>query len=170
MMPQPNSRPSLTQGDPRRTIPARNPATRYERKWMHAIEPVIRSQIAMDEFHRQGLKAFRQRGMPETIRRIVEQVATKRRVSVMLMASDSRMRIAVEARSEAMYAIKQAKPHLSSPQIAKWFARDHTSVLHALASHAAKVGLPNLAGYNIERVRRRNARIAAEMRAAKQQS
>jgi hypothetical protein len=168
MMPQPKPRPSLP--EPHRTVPAHIPATRYERKWMHAIEPVVRTQTAMEEFHRQGLKAFRQRGMPESIRRIVEQIATRRRVSVMLMASDSRMRIAVEARAEAMYAIKKAKPHLSSPLIAKWFARDHTSVLHALASHAAKSGLPNLAGYDIERVRARNAKIAAEMRAAKLQS
>lgn len=139
--------------EPRRTVPVRIPATRYERKWMHMIEPLCRTQAAMDDFNRRGLKVFRQRGMPEAFREIVKQVATSRRVAVMLLASKSRMRIAVEARMEAMYLIKERNPKTSSPQMAKWFDRDHTSVLHCIASHQERYNLPKLVGYDLLRHR-----------------
>ena len=146
--------------EPQRTVPLRVPATRYERKWMSLIEPMCRTQAAMDDFNRRGLHMLRERGMPETFRGIVKRVSTRRRVAIMLIASASRMRIAVEARNEAMYLIKESHPKVSSPQIGKWFGRDHTSVLHGIASHQERHNLPKLVGYDLGK-HRENYRRAA---------
>jgi glucuronate isomerase len=135
-----------------------------KRKPRVVLDRVQRAQLAFDEFNRQGMKIFRQRGTPQHFREIIRKVAEEHNIPVTLIASKSRARKAVMARNAAMYAIKEKRPMLSSPQIARWFDRDHTSVLHGLASYASKAGLPNLVGYDIERVRRRNARIAAERR------
>jgi hypothetical protein len=129
-----------------------------------AIDPALRAQIAFDEFNRMGLKILRERGMPQVHRELVRQVAARRNVTVMLIAGSSQKVVAVRARNEAMYLIKQSRPMLSAPLLAKWFDRDHTSVLHGLANHAHRAGLPNLTGFDIDRVRRRNARLAAELR------
>lgn len=129
------------------------------------ISCIERAQMALDEFNLQGLKTFRMRGMPQTARDIVKKVAEERSVSIMLLASSSRMQKAVQARNEAMYLIKASKPHLSMSHFAKWFARNHTSAMHGIASHADKHNLPELVGYDFQRVRQRNARISERRRA-----
>jgi hypothetical protein len=142
-------------------------APKHERKRCPIIDRAVRAQLAFDEFNREGLRIFRERGTPQHFREIIKRVAEERKVSVTLIASKSHARKVVWARNAAMYAIKQARPMLSSPRLGKWFDRDHTSVLHGLASHAHREGAPNLVGFDIERVRRRNARISARLRDAK---
>ncbi len=152
------------QDKPARSVPLRVPTTRYERKWWRDIEPATRTRKDLEEFNRHGLKVFRDRGMPEEVRKIVKDVADRHRVTVMLLASDSRMRIAVRSRNEAIYLSKQSRPKLSMPNLGRWFNRDHTSCLHSIASHQDLRNLPKLVGYDIKRVRERNAEISAKAR------
>jgi hypothetical protein len=122
------------------------------------------AKAAYDELNQAGLRTFRQRGLPEVFREIVNRVATERKVPVMLIAGNSRTRSAVWARNEVMYLIKAARPGLSMGQFAKWFDRDHTSAMHGIASHADRTGLPQLVGYDLDRVRTRNAENSARIR------
>lgn len=55
----------------------------------------------------------------------------------------------VDARMAAIYEVKAMKPALSSTLLGKWFGIDHTTVLHALASHAYKTGLPQMTKYKM---------------------
>jgi hypothetical protein len=106
--------------------------------------------------------------MPEAIREIVKQVAKDRGINIQMIAGDSRIRVAVEARNEAMYLIKARNPKkTSSSQIARWFARDHTSCMHGIASHQDSHNLPKLVGYDLDRVRERNRMISARMRSTR---
>lgn len=147
---------------PRRTVPIRKPVTRHERKWAKTFDPATRTQMAMEEFNRSGLDLFNERGMPRAYREIVHRVANEHRVNVMLIAGASRMRVAVLPRNEAMYLIKACDPKkISTPMLGRWFAKDHTAVLHSIASHQERNDLPKLVGYDIARVRERNAEVLA---------
>ena len=150
--------------DAKRIVPLRK--SFLARKRPVSISQALSAQQVMENMNRVGVKTFRSRFMPQALLNIVKDVAQKRGVGLMLLAIDSRKRATVAARNEAMYLIQQARPNLTPIHIARWFSRDRTSVLHGLASHAEKNGLPQLVGYNFERVRARNARIAAERRAA----
>lgn len=123
------------------------------------------AKAAYDELNLLGLRTFRQRGLPEVFREIVKRIAMQRQVPAMLIAGNSRMRVAVWARNEAMYLIKKERPGLSMGHFAKWFDRDHTSAMHGIASHADRNNLPQLVGYDVHRVRERNAEISARHRA-----
>lgn len=147
---------------PRRTIPVRKPQTRHERRWAHKIDPVTRTQAAMDEFNREGMRVFNDRGMPAVYREVVRVVARAHGINVMLLASKSRMRIAVLARNEAMYKIKAHDNRVSMPKLGRWFERDHTSVLYCIACHQDRNKLPLLVGFDLVRIRRRNAMVAAQ--------
>lgn len=152
---------------PRRTRPASKPATRHERKWLDTFDQAARSQAAMEEMNRTGLALFGERGMPGAYREIVRQVANKHRVNVMLIASNSRMQIAVLPRNEAMYRIRAQDPeNISTPKLGRWFGKDHTSALHCIASHQERHGLPKLVGYDIAKARLRNVGISAKLRLA----
>ncbi len=63
---------------------------------------------------------------------IIRQVAEQHRVPALAILSRSRKQRIVIARYAAMRAVKQAKPHLSNPQIGAIFGRDHTIVCRAL--------------------------------------
>jgi chromosomal replication initiation ATPase DnaA len=149
--------------DAKRVIPLRKAFVAAKRKRIPS--KAERTQAVLEEFNREGLRVFRQRGLPESLRDIVKQVAAERGVTIMLIASHSMMRSAVWARNEAMYRIKELRPGLPMSSFAKWFDRDHTSAQHGIANHAALNGLPKLVGYDIENVRRRNVGIAARVRA-----
>jgi len=112
------------------------------------------------EARRQGLLTFKRWAMPEWALGIVDEVCARRDICPSDMAS-SRKYKAVHARNEAIYFIKARKPSLSSTQIARWFARDHTSILHSLASHSDATGAPALVGYDLAGVRERNRLRAA---------
>ena len=92
------------------------------------------------------------------IERLFER-AEKYGVSPALLAGKSHQRAIVRVRNELIYSIKATKPGLSAPHIARWFGRDHTTILHAMAQHALNNrGVAELTAYN---VRQRRASLAA---------
>lgn len=106
---------------------------------------------------------------PQWVADLVMDVAELHGVCPVKMLSSGRARNVVAARNEALYAVKATKPMLSSPQMARWFGRDHTTILFAIASHQESTGAPELTRYNINR-ERRNAHslaYAKRMREAK---
>jgi hypothetical protein len=112
-----------------------------------------RERLACEEMNRQGLLTLRRWGMPEWARDIVSEVCRSHDVFVSDVASACRRHKVVYARNEAIYRVKESKMTLSSPQIARWFNRDHVSVLYSIASHQHMHGLPKLVGYDLERSR-----------------
>ncbi|TPN03823.1 hypothetical protein FJ973_29720 [Mesorhizobium sp. B2-1-3] len=112
------------------------------------------------EARRQGMLTFRRQAMPDWARQIVEHICEKHGVCPSEMSSDNRKHRVVRARNEAIYLVKDRKPMLSSPQIGKWFGKDHTSILHSLASYSHATGAKSLVGYDIEGARERNRRKA----------
>ena len=74
-----------------------------------------------------------------TMRRIVQQVAERHRVSVQHVLGQSRERRHSRARAEAMFLIRQTG-RFSYPQIGRFFSRDHTSVIHAVRRHEELAG------------------------------
>lgn len=117
--------------------------------------------LEIRKLHEAGMTQFRKWGMPQWAREIVHEVAYRHRISVSELASHNRCRAVTNARAEAMYLIKAAKPMLSSPQLGKWFDRDYTSVLHGIAVHQERTGAPALSHYNLNRSRKRNAAFNA---------
>jgi hypothetical protein len=113
------------------------------------------------EARRQGLLTFKRRFMPEWARQIVERACEKHGICPSEMACDNRKHRVVKARNEAIYLVKARKPMLSSPQLGGWFGRDHTSILHSLASYSAATGSPKLVGYDLANARERNRIRAA---------
>ena len=101
----------------------------------------------------EGLRQLRQQGMPEWARDILAEVADRHAICPSDIASKKRFRPIIEARAEAAYLIKAAKPMLSSVILGKWFGKDHTSIAHLIARHQEQHDLPKLVGYDVSRVR-----------------
>lgn len=78
--------------------------------------------------------------MPEWVADIITDCARREGIRPADVILRDRSKAAVRARHEAMYLVKAMKPHLSSPRIASWFRRDHTSVLYAIAKIEALHG------------------------------
>ncbi len=92
------------------------------------------------------------------IERLLER-AEKHGVSPALLAGKSRQYAIVPVREELIYSIKATKPGLSAPQIARWFGRDHTSILYSIAKHALNNrGVAALTTYDVPK---RHASAAA---------
>lgn len=129
-----------------------------------------RLRAVKEEMRRIGLATFRGWGMPVWARDILRDVSGRRGVCVNDMASSSRNHKIAMARNEAMYLMKARKPMLSSPQLGRWFSRDHTSILYAISSYQEKNGLPRLVAYDFksaqDRMRNRAASKRAESRDA----
>ncbi|MER8848539.1 MULTISPECIES: helix-turn-helix domain-containing protein [Mesorhizobium] len=100
---------------------------------------------------------LRRHGMPDWALTIVREVCGRVGVRVSDVASRTKHRKVVLARNEAMYLIKARKPDVSMPMMGRWFNRDHTAVLYGIASHQDLAALPRLVGYDLDRVRQRNA-------------
>lgn len=113
------------------------------------------------ELRRLGVRKCVHRGMPQWAIDIVIEISERLGTCISDIADCKRTSLVVAARNEAMYRIKERKPSLSSPQIGKWFGRDHTSVLFAIASYQEATGADPLVGYNINIARRRNAALRA---------
>ncbi len=103
-----------------------------------------------------AISTLHKRFAPAWVIKIVLDTAKEHEISPADVVGECRMAVAVKARNHALYRIKEAKLTLSSPQIAKWFGRDHTTILHGLACHAKANDLPSLSGYNLEASRERN--------------
>ncbi|WP_332763979.1 helix-turn-helix domain-containing protein [Phenylobacterium sp.] len=73
-----------------------------------------------------------------TMRTIAFRVAEKHGLTLDDLRSPSRRRPLVVARQEAMHEIRQATTQ-SLPAIGRFFDRDHTTVIHALERHAARL-------------------------------
>lgn len=86
---------------------------------------------------------MRKRFVPEWARDIIFGAATEEGVHLGEVIGASRRKDVVRARHRAMYLIKATKPGLSFPQIAKWFAKDHTSTIYAVANYGIRNGLPS---------------------------
>jgi hypothetical protein len=108
-----------------------------------------------------ALLKFKHSGMPEWARQIAEETAIRHGICVSEIANGSRKYKVVRVRNEAIYLVKARKPMLSSSQLGRWFDRDHTTILHALASHSDATGAPALVGYNLAYARERNRQRAA---------
>lgn len=70
---------------------------------------------------------------------ILAQVAQKHRLKVEDLTGPSRLRKIILARQEAMWELRQ-RTRLSSPQIAAKLGRkDHTTALHGVRRHEARI-------------------------------
>lgn len=116
-----------------------NPALVARR--MHEEELREARQI-LEDADKAALAEMRKRFVPEWARDIIVASATEEGVHLGEVLGESRRRDVVQARHRAMYLIKATKPGLSFPQIAKWFDRDHTSTIYAVAKYGLRNGLP----------------------------
>ena len=77
---------------------------------------------------------------PKTpVRALIERVATFHEIPYEVILGPRRDKKAVAARFDAIKAVHDARPDLSTPQIGKHFNRDHTSILHALGRLKTKL-------------------------------
>ncbi len=65
-------------------------------------------------------------------RELIERVAAWHQISAGLILSDVRHRLVIEARFDAVAAVKLAHPRISLTRLGEIFDRDHSSVLSAL--------------------------------------
>ena len=108
------------------------------------------------------------RSVPVWVRKMVLEAAQTSGVPALSLLIDCRTWAVVKERNALLYQIKATKPHLSSPQIARWFGKDHTSILHAIACHQRDSGAPALVGYDVEAVKVRNREMARRQREVRQ--
>jgi chromosomal replication initiation ATPase DnaA len=74
----------------------------------------------------------------EFCRRAIEEAADEYDISVMEIMGKRRHKSIAWARQSAMWRIRMATS-LSLPQIGRMFDRDHTTVLHAIRAHEARL-------------------------------
>jgi chromosomal replication initiation ATPase DnaA len=94
-----------------------------------------------------AVKRMQRNKAPAWVAKTIFEVAAAYSVSAADILFGVRSYGVVDARHAAIYEVKAAKPVLSSPQIAKWFGIDHTTVLFSLASHSHKTGAPAMTKY-----------------------
>ncbi|PYE89620.1 helix-turn-helix domain-containing protein [Phyllobacterium leguminum] len=75
----------------------------------------------------------------DTVPAIIARVAHRHGFTYDDIIEQSRVKKLVAARFEAMAAVRTAKPLMSVPEIAKWFKRDHTTVINALQKMGFKI-------------------------------
>ena len=119
---------------------------------------------AIEQQRADGLRQFRRQGMPDWALAILTEVADRRAICPSDIVSRKRHRPIIEARRDAAYLIKARKPALSCPLLGKWFNMDHTSIMHLIACYQAEHNAPKLVGYDLARVRMRNAETSAKAR------
>lgn len=130
-----------------------------------------RRRIAEIEVRRaEGIRQFRRWGMPDWALAILTEVADSHAICPSDIGSRKRWRPIIEARREAIYRIKAKKPVLHCTVIGKWFNKDHTTINHHIACYQMDHGAPRLIGYDLAKVRARNAQTSARMREQAKQS
>jgi len=118
-------------------------------------------------------EAMAQRGMPRWAREITMAVALEHNVAVSDMMGSGRYRNMVLARREAWYLLKTGSSPIngmvpSYMQIAEWFGREHTGILHNVARYVQENGLPLITRYDITSAmarKRKRARCQKRSRA-----
>lgn len=66
------------------------------------------------------------------MRALILSIAREHGLTYADMIGKSRRKHIVQARHEAIWAVRDARPDMSLPQIGRLFHKDHTSILHAL--------------------------------------
>ena len=127
----------------------------------------LAAMFAIENLTKQAKRVLRDRFAPTWVKDIVLDVASAHGVSALDMVLDCRVKKVVKARNEAIYFVKYAKQKLSLKQVARWFGKDHTSILHAIACHSEMTGAPRLTHYDIERVRNTNRQSARKRKDAR---
>lgn len=75
-----------------------------------------------------------------TVRAVVADVAFQHGYTPADLIGQERHRAVCRARQHAYWAVRQAKPHLSYPQIGRFFGgRDHTTIMHGVAAHEERM-------------------------------
>lgn len=105
-------------------------------------EKVREARKVLDKAETDAINILRSRFAPAWVRDIIIAAAEEENAHIGEVIGESRRRDVVRARHRAMYLIKATKPGLSFPQIAKWFDRDHTSTIYAVAHYGLRNGLP----------------------------
>lgn len=95
----------------------------------------------LDSAEKSAIAVLRERLTPVWAREIIIAAAADEGAHIGEVIGESRRSEVVRARHRAMYLIKATKPGLSFPQIAKWFDRDHTSTIYAVAQYGRRNGL-----------------------------
>lgn len=72
------------------------------------------------------------------VQEIISNIAAVHGIPVAAIMSPRRDRQAVNARFDAIVAVRNEHPHLSLTQLGRVFRKDHTSILHCLKVMAAK--------------------------------
>jgi chromosomal replication initiator protein len=91
-----------------------------------AAEREAQAQVDANAFREAPVKG------KQPVREIIAQVAAFHGFPPEVILSQRRDRPAVAARYEAIRAVREIRPELSTTVIGKLFDRDHTSILHAL--------------------------------------
>jgi hypothetical protein len=77
----------------------------------------------------------------EATREIIREVAEKHWLTLDDVLSDkSRYRRVTWVRQEAMYEVFRQRPNMTYPAIGLIFKRDHTSCIHGVKAHCARIG------------------------------
>lgn len=120
-----------------------------------ALTPeVVKSNVIA--FSPATVRLMNEYGMPRWARDIAIEVAARYQVPLAAIVGPSRKRTAVVPRNEAFYLIKTTISPTngdfpSYPQVAKWFGRDHTTVLYGARRHAKLHDLPLTCDYHSKR-------------------
>jgi hypothetical protein len=135
-------------------------------------EKSVKSSFLQDRDYQERKAAhrvLRERCAPEWIEALVMDVAEEHGVSPFdLMRNCQRIDV-VRVRNRVLYEIRKLKPRMSYPRIGVIFGKDHTSIIHAIAKHAADNNLPALTRYDLDAVIDRNRRASQRVRAATQE-
>lgn len=100
-----------------------------------------------------GMQILRGRSVPQWACDIIVAAAEKHDVLLTSILIECRRRPVTAARDEAIYLIKRAKMSLSAPQIARWFGKEHSTVLHSMVRHVERTGDEPVTDFNIRRDR-----------------
>lgn len=93
--------------------------------------PLIRFTDVDDEY----LRLF-----PISARDTVIAVSVKHGIPVgIMMATQNKTRIVVNARQELIWRLKTENPDRSFPKIAGWFEQDHTTILNGFHMHSNRI-------------------------------
>lgn len=97
----------------------------------------------------QAIVIMREQCVPKWVRDLVIEVSAQHDLPPEDVYAKGRVKPAVKARQEVMYLIKKTRPATSSTWIGRWFRRDAKTVLHSIAAHQHRHGLPRLTEYNL---------------------
>lgn len=78
----------------------------------------------------------------DSVRRVVEAIATRTGIPAVRIVSQSRNQACVAARHWAFFELQQAG--FSLTQIGRMFKKDHTTILHGIRKHISRTGAAKL--------------------------